>query len=162
EHISKRFSGKDKGKGLTRDWKGPCAQCWCGNKLYSPCDECPTCYVELRLWATIKRYPIETIEPCYWSTPSDDFEEIPNFPEPCPYESLPLEPLFGQQSDPLIIQPTITNIQVNYFVIQSDYNLINTPWWLPLLEIPSQQLLDEYNNFSPTYLCNSVWWTTPN
>ena len=23
EHLSKRFRGKDKGKGLTRDWKGP-------------------------------------------------------------------------------------------------------------------------------------------
>ena len=36
EYISNRFNNDNaKGKGLARDWKGSCAQCWCGNKMYS-------------------------------------------------------------------------------------------------------------------------------
>jgi len=114
EHISKWFGIKDKNKGLARDWKGPCAQCWCGNNLYSPCDECPTCYIELRLWATIKQYSVEEVGQCYWSTPDDDYEEDPTLPEPYSYESLPLEPLFGQQLAPLVIQQAMTNVQINH------------------------------------------------
>ena len=123
----------------------------------------PTCYIEFWLWVTIKRYPIEEIGKCYWSTP-DGYEgdKIPNLPEPYPYDPLFLEPLFGQQSDPVVIQQNITNIQVNYHIIQPTYTLIDIPWWLPLLETPFLQLLDEHNNFYSNYLCNSVWWTTPN
>ncbi|CAG8579410.1 1676_t:CDS:2, partial [Dentiscutata erythropus] len=34
EHISSRLGAKTKGKHWEYDWKGPNAQCWCGNKLY--------------------------------------------------------------------------------------------------------------------------------
>jgi len=111
----------------------------------------------LRLWATIKQYSVEEVGQCYWSTPDDDYEEDPTLSEPYPYESLPLEPLFGQQLDPLVIQQAMTNVQINHYNIQPSYILVNKPWWLPLLETLSQHLLDEHNNFSPNYLCNSVW-----
>ncbi|CAG8793422.1 5546_t:CDS:1, partial [Cetraspora pellucida] len=61
-------------------------------------------------------------------------------------------PLFGQQSDPLVIQQVITNVQINHYNIQPSYTLIDIPWWLLLLEISFQHLLDEHNNFSSNYL----------
>jgi len=71
EYISERFRTKHSGKSLTRDGKGPTAQCWCGNKLYSPCDECSLCHTELRLWVTIKSYPIGEIVKSYWPIPGE-------------------------------------------------------------------------------------------
>ena len=43
-----------------------------------------------------------------------------------------------------------------------EVGLDNTYWWLPKLEKPSKRYLEEFNNFSPYYLCNSVWWTNTN
>ena len=39
--------------------------------------------------------------------------------------------------------------------------LNNTYWWLPKLQQPSQQHMDEFNNFSQYHLSNSVWWEAP-
>ena len=38
----------------------------------------------------------------------------------------------------------------------------NTYWWLPKLEQPSQRHMNEFNNFSESYLCNSIWWENTN
>jgi hypothetical protein len=37
----------------------------------------------------------------------------------------------------------------------------NSYWWLPKLQQPSQRHMNEFNNFSDHYLCNSVWWEVP-
>ncbi|PKY59154.1 hypothetical protein RhiirA4_481663, partial [Rhizophagus irregularis] len=37
------------------DWKGLSARCWCGNRLYSPSDECPQCLRELTNYITVQR-----------------------------------------------------------------------------------------------------------
>ncbi|CAG8760352.1 15843_t:CDS:2, partial [Dentiscutata erythropus] len=39
-------------------------------------------------------------------------------------------------------------------------DLNNLPWWLELLERPSEHYYREFNNFSNTYLSNSIWKTT--
>jgi hypothetical protein len=40
--------------------------------------------------------------------------------------------------------------------------LDNTYWWLPKLQQPSQEHINEFNNFSEKYLCNSIWWEITN
>ena len=35
-------------------------------------------------------------------------------------------------------------------------------WWLPATRQPSKQHRDEFNNYSKSYLCNSIWWTNTN
>ena len=39
KYISQRLTQNFGRHAWTRDWKGPAAQCWCGDKLYSPSDE---------------------------------------------------------------------------------------------------------------------------
>src|SRR5439155_8517035 len=125
------------------------------------CDECSLCYTQLWLWKSIKQYPSEIVGQSYWSTPDNEQWDEINETEPCFYEPLPLEPLFGQQLEDLYTQQPITHVQINYYNIQTEYPLTNIPWWLPPLETPSQHLLNEYNNLLPTHLCNYPWWTTP-
>ena len=129
EYISNRFNNDNtKGKELARDWKGPCAQYWCRTKMYSPCDECSLCYTQLRLWKSIKQYPSEIVGQSYWSIPDNEQWDEINETEPCFYEPLPLEPLFGQQLEDLYTQQPITHVQINYYNIQTEHPLTNIPW----------------------------------
>jgi hypothetical protein len=46
-------------------------------------------------------------------------------------------------------------------VVHTIVELNNTYWWLPKLQQPSQQHMNEFNNFSRYHLSNSVWWEAP-
>ncbi|CAG8814713.1 19392_t:CDS:1, partial [Dentiscutata erythropus] len=74
EHIVSRLNKKDKKRGYFRDYKGPNTQCWCDENQYSPSDECITCYLELKLWITVRFYPVEEVAKSYWPI-SDENDE---------------------------------------------------------------------------------------
>ncbi|CAG8767528.1 9164_t:CDS:1, partial [Ambispora leptoticha] len=76
EYITSKFNKKDKKKGYLHDYKGPSAQCWCGNNLHFPEDEYIACYLDLKLWITVKSYPIEEVARSYLSTPCDEDEWV--------------------------------------------------------------------------------------
>src|ERR1043165_245562 len=177
EHISTRLSQKFNRRAWPRDWKGPAAQCWCGDKLYSPSDECSKCHVDLRLWHTVKQYPLEEIAKCYWTTPDendDTWEDLMEETEPTqpetnliddtPMENPFREPESGDQYllsdyDPDEDIDTFSNIEFDNFN-ESNIELTLTiqPWWMSPLETPSSEHLLEFNNYSEYYLCNVVWW----
>ncbi|CAG8730703.1 24305_t:CDS:2, partial [Dentiscutata erythropus] len=48
----------------------------------------------------------------------------------------------------------------NTILFSTDLN--DLPWWLDLLKKPFEHYYREFNNFSKTYLCNSIWWETTN
>ena len=175
EHISTRLSQKFNRRAWPRDWKGPAAQCWCGDKLYSPSDECTKCHIDLRLWHTIKQYPLEEIAKCYWSTPNKDenndtwedlMEETDQTqPEVNLINDIPMENLFREPEssnqyllsdyDPDEENDTFSNIEFDDPNIE--ITLMIQPWWIPPLETPSPEHLLEFDNYSEYYLCNIVW-----
>ncbi|CAB4373962.1 unnamed protein product [Rhizophagus irregularis] len=56
--LDKQFKRKAPRKATwDYDWKGPSARCWCGNRLYSPSDECSQCLRELTNYITVQRLP---------------------------------------------------------------------------------------------------------
>jgi len=181
EHISARLSQKFNRRAWPRDWKGPAAQCWCGDKLYSHCDECPKCHSDLRLWMTIKSYPIEEIAKCYWPTPDtgeeddqDNFDqdfELPEFIEdnvtPFMTDKAANQYLLEDfdnfnfeevPNDPSTIdwESSIAKRSVIEEIPLSSY-LVAQSWWLPPLKPPTLLMYIENNNFSEYYLCNMVW-----
>ena len=82
--------------------------------------------------------PEETPEPSEWSENSGSIEII-----------------MDQPNQITISRPMVN--ESNHRTILDD-KLNNIYWWLPKLQQPTQQHMDEFNNFSTSYLCNSVWW----
>ncbi|CAG8621412.1 2669_t:CDS:2, partial [Dentiscutata erythropus] len=113
------------------------------DKLYSPLDECSKCYNDLKLWITLKKYLIDEVAKCYWMI-SDDKE----------LES-------DSISENLLLDFTNEEREGNTIPFPTE-DLNNFPWWLELLEKLSEHYYREFNNFSNTYLCNSIWWKTAN
>ncbi|CAG8557222.1 21655_t:CDS:1 [Dentiscutata erythropus] len=165
EHISNRLKQKTKKKHLTRNWKGPTAQCWCDNKLYSPSDECSKCYSDLKLWITLKKYSIDKIAKCYWAT-SDD-EELENYYHKNNYIWSDDESMsnftcntFNLIDDSLIEQWESESVSENLLLDFTDEeregntipfpteDLNNFSWWLELLEKLSKHYYKKFNNFS--------------
>jgi hypothetical protein len=182
EHISTQLSQKANRRDWPKDWKGPLAQCWCGDKLYSPSDECPKCHIDLWLWHTIKQCSLEEIAKCYWPTPDDEnhdtwddlIEEADQTqPEMNLIDDTPIENPFTRPEsdnqyllsdyDPNEEMDTFSNVE---FDDSDEFNieiiLVNEPWWFFPLETPSPEYYLEFNNYSEHYLCNVVWWRVVN
>ena len=178
EHISAQLSQKFGCHALPRDWKGPSAQCWCGDKLYSPCDDCSKCHSDLRLWITIKNCSIEEIAKSYWPTIFSD-EEI-NMDETESFSDL--WEYWENDNTPFVTEESANQYLLDDFdlgqeidaasAMEEDIPMIEEvplssyletqPWWLPPLETPTPLMYQEHNNFSECYLYSMVWWKVVN
>ncbi|CAG8472197.1 12777_t:CDS:2 [Dentiscutata erythropus] len=133
KHISARLGKKTKGKHWEYDWKGPNAQFWCSDKLYSPEDDCTK------------------------STPDTGDEE-----ETTLESSLGINYTVNEWLDKTPIHLDDLMVQINEQIEEGEDNFTNQPWWLEPLKTPLKRHYEEFNNFKDTYLCNSVWWEVPN
>ncbi|CAG8600287.1 17020_t:CDS:2 [Dentiscutata erythropus] len=126
---------------------------------------------------TLKKYPIDEITKCYWATAKD--EELVDYYYEDNYtwinkkstsnftwntfnliDDTPIELWESDSiSENLLLDFTDEN-EGNTILFPTDLN--NFSWWLKLLERPSEHYYREFNNFSDTYLCNSIWWKTAN
>jgi hypothetical protein len=121
--------------------------------------------MNIRFWKTLKQYSLDEISVSYWpkdkldlgwdddsesetstsdqepiNTPSNNIKQFNTLPNPYPL-----------RAQPESSQSSTAQVELN-----------NTPWWLPPLNRPSAQHLQEFNNFSENYLCNCVWWKVTN
>ncbi|CAG8623740.1 10006_t:CDS:2 [Dentiscutata erythropus] len=142
----------------TDNGEGPNTQCWCGDKLYSPeDDDCAKYKYDLKMWITIKAYPIQEIAKCYWSMLSVE-EEIAHITEALYEES-------KKSKNSLSDHRSDENRKRVKRRVNHPFNpdlILSHPWWLPVLETPTPRYKEEFNNFSRAYLCNATWWKTTN
>ncbi|CAG8444774.1 6123_t:CDS:2 [Dentiscutata erythropus] len=130
ENVDDQLKQKTKGKHLTRDWKGPTAN------------------------ITLKKYLVDKIAKCYWATPSDDESDNYYHENDYMWSDEEFTKLWGSDSisKNLLLDFTDEN-RGNTIPFLTDLN--NLPWWLDLLEKPSEYYYREFNNFSNTYLCTT-------
>ncbi|CAG8783297.1 4831_t:CDS:2, partial [Dentiscutata erythropus] len=143
--YEKGLNKKDKGKEYFRDYKELTAQCWCGNYLYSPSDKCINCYLDLKLWITIKSYIIKEVAKSYWHTP-DKKDESEAF-----------NTHFSNNASLINdteIDPADVCLKYKMYLLL-DYKADNK---LPVLETPLALYTKEFSNFFTKYLSNSAWW----
>ncbi|CAG8750431.1 3099_t:CDS:2, partial [Dentiscutata erythropus] len=111
-------------------------------------DDCIKCKCDLRLWITIKNYPIQEVAKSYWTTPDteDDEETTADFSK----SNLGLNYIVDEYLDK-------TPIRLENLVVQNTGPLEEEP-----LKTPSKRYYEEFNNYKDTYLCNLAWWEVPN
>ncbi|CAG8735647.1 28396_t:CDS:2, partial [Dentiscutata erythropus] len=142
-------------------------------------DECIICYLDLKLWATVRSYPVEEVAKSYWSTldEDDEFDEEFNshlygsdnvsLVDDTPLETWNewIEPgtyLLSDYDPDEDVKLVFPKIEPDNTGNKNNIELATIPWWLPNLEILSLFYLLEFNNFYSHYLCNSVWWMITN
>ncbi|CAG8755417.1 18322_t:CDS:1, partial [Dentiscutata erythropus] len=147
----------------------PNTQSWCSDKLYSPEDDCAKCKSDLKMWITIKAYPISEVSKCYWSMPNikeeiahmwnalSEAETVRRVDAPYAKSNQSKNSASDPRSDE---KRNRLKRRINH-----SFNpelILSHPWWLLVLETPIPRYKEEFNNFSRAYLCNAIWWEITN